>query len=218
MSRDPQRVRAAAVLERAGRTFADELGIDLARNTPSALYRWLCAATLFSARIRGSIALAAARALAEHGWTTPERMRAAAWEERTQALNRAGYARYDESTSRMLAESADLLIAEYRGDLRRLRERAGRDAGTERRLLKEFKGMGDVGADIFFREVQAVWPELYPFADRKALAAAARLELGEDAAALAGLVGREDLPRLVAGLVRIATAKDYDAILGMASR
>jgi hypothetical protein len=39
----------------------------------------------------------------------------------------------------------------------------------ECKLLKEFKGIGDVGANIFCREAQIAWDELYPFADRKAL-------------------------------------------------
>jgi len=67
-------------------------------------------------------------------------------------LNRAGYARYDESTSRMLGDTCALLLERYRGDLRKLREEAGHDPQRERALLKEFKGLGDVGVDIFSRE------------------------------------------------------------------
>jgi hypothetical protein len=51
-------------------------------------------------------------------------------------------------------------------------------AGTRGRAPtpEEFKGIGDAGADIFCREVQIVWDELYPFADRKALATASKLD------------------------------------------
>jgi hypothetical protein len=145
-----------ALLQRHGRTFADEVGADLKEGTPEALFRWLCAALLFSARIRASAAVAAARALAAHGWTTAETMVASTWAERTRVLNRAGYARYDESTSRMLGETAQKLIEAYGGDLRRLREAAGRDPAGERTLLKEFKGIGDVGVDIF--SARRRWP------------------------------------------------------------
>jgi hypothetical protein len=113
----------------------------------------------------------------------------------------------------MLGDTAELLLREYDGDLRQLRERAGHDPAEERRLLKQFKGIGDVGADIFCRKIQGVWDELYPFADRKALAAAAKLGLGRDPAALAKLVPRKDFPRLVAALVRTSLAKDYEAVL-----
>ena len=71
-----------------------------------------------------------------------------------------------------------------------------------RRLLKLIKGIGDTGCDIFLREVQAVWDEAYPFVDDLALEAARRNGLPGDAAALAGLVPRDEFPRLVAALTR----------------
>jgi hypothetical protein len=201
-----------AVLARHGQTFADELGIDLAQGTPAPLFGWLCAAILISARIRAGAAVKAARALADQGWTTARKMVGSSWEERTRTLNRAGYARYDESTSRKLGDTAGMLLEKYKGDLRKLRDAAGCDPARERALLKECKGVGDVGVDIFFREVQLAWPELYPFADRKALQAAARLGLEGDAQALADHVSRKDFPRFAAGLVRVSLARGFDEI------
>jgi hypothetical protein len=202
----------AALLERHGRTYADELGLDLARNTPSVLFRWMCASLLLSARISSDIAMHAARALAEQGWTTAERMAGSSWEERTRTLNASGYARYDERTSRMLGDTSSLLVEAYGGDLRKLREAAGRDPQQERSLLKRFKGLGDVGVDIFFREVQIAWDELHPFADQRALKAAEQLGLPPDAEGLAGQVSRAEFPRLVAALIRAGLAKDLDAV------
>lgn len=201
------------LLHRHGTTFAEELGINVARNTPSPLFRLLCVSLLLSARIRGSIAMDAARALAREGLTTPEKMAGATWERRTKILNRSGYARYDERTSRMLGETADMILDRYGGDLRRLRDTADRDPARERALLKELKGIGDAGADIFLREVQGAWTEVAPFADRRALAAAAKLGLGDDADALARHVPTKDLPRLVAALVRVDVAGDHDEVL-----
>ena len=206
-----------ALLERHGRTYAGELGIDLAKGTPSVLYRWLCAATLLSARIGAGVAMDAAKALAQQGWTTAEKMAAATWEQRTRTLNQAGYARYDESTSRMLGDTASLLLDKYGGDLRKLREAAGRKPGRERELLKECKGIGEVGADIFGREAQIAWDELYPFADRRALRAAARLGLEDDPAKLARRVPQKDFSRLLAALVRTGLAKDFDDVLEAAA-
>jgi hypothetical protein len=202
----------ALLLARHGRTYCEELRIPIARNTPSALFRWLCAAILFSHRISAELARRAALALAAAGWTTPRRLAQASWAERVRVLNHAGYARYDESTARMLGEDAELLLERYRGDLRNLRARAARDPAAERRLLKEFKGIGEVGADIFCREVQSAWSELFPFADARALAAAARLGLPTDAGELAKLIDRRDFPRLVAALIRTSLARDYDEI------
>lgn len=208
----------AALLERHGRTYSDELGIDIEKGTPSPLFRWLCASLLFSARISAELAVQVAAALAERGWTTPQKMADASWKERVKTLNESGYARFDERTATMLGDTCEVLLDRYRGDLRRLRDEAEREPKRERSLLKELKGIGDVGVDIFFRETQAAWEELRPFADRRALDAAKRLDLGRDAAALADLVSERDLPRLVAALVRTELADDYDGVRDAAGR
>jgi endonuclease III len=176
------------------------------------LFRWFCAALLLSARIKAGLAMRAAASLAEHGLTTAQRMARASWDERTVILNRAGYARYDESTSRILGDTSAFLVREYGGDLRRLRETAGRDAQRERQLLMQCKGIGGVGADIFLREVQEGWGEAYPFVDARARRAASRLGLGEDAQALSKLVDRADFPRLVAALIRADLAREIDRL------
>ena len=205
--------RIEMLLTHYGQTFAEELGIKLKDGAPSALFRWLIASLLLSARINSSVAVRAARALADKGWTTPRKLAESTWDERTVTLNRAGYARYDESTSRMLGDTVGILIDRYRGDLRRLREAAERDPARERALLKEFKGIGDVGVDIFFREVQLAWDEIYPFADRRALEAARRLELEDTAEALAKHVPPGDFPRLIAALIRVDLRKNYASVL-----
>lgn len=207
----------AALLERHGRLFSAEAGVDLSRNSPSALFRWLCFSLLASARISADIAMRAAQALADEGWTTADKLADSTWRERTDVLNRAGYARYDESTSRMLGDTVALLLDEYGGDLRKLRAHAERDAEVERKLLMQCKGIGEVGADIFFREAQIVWDEHYPFADKVALRAAAKLDLGHNGKALAAHVDAGDYPRLVAALIRAELAGDHDEILQQAS-
>jgi endonuclease III len=202
-----------ALLERHGRSYAEELGVNLASGSPSALFELLCAAILFSARIGAKQGVKAARALFDQGWTTAEKLAASTWEERVRVLNKHGYARYDERTASMLGDASELLLDRYRGDLRKLREAAGRDPRQERKLLKEIKGIGDVGADIFFREVQVVWDELFPFADRRTLDAARRVGLPTDAGALARGHDARTFARLVTGLVRMGLAKDQDEIV-----
>lgn len=204
---------ARAVLDLHPRSHAEELGIDVARNTPAPLYQWLIVSLLFSARIPAAQAEKTARALFEQGWRTPRAMADTTWNQRVHLLNRSGYARYDESTARYIGDATDLLRDDYGGDLRRLREAAGRDPGRERELLMAFKGIGEVGADIFCREAQLAWEELHPFADRKALETAGRLGLATDAATLADLVDRRDLPRLLAGLVRVGLQHEEDEVL-----
>jgi hypothetical protein len=81
------------------------------------------------------------------------------------------------------------------------------------------EGLGDVGVDIFFREVQVAWDELRPFADRRALETAGRLGLATDARALARLVGNDadEFARLVAALVRVRLERDIDGVRELAS-
>lgn len=212
MTTDAQKQMLTALLDRYGQTFCDELNIDIAKNTPSPLFMLLCASLLYSARIRADAATQALKALFAQGWTTAQNVTDATWEDRVKVLNANGYARYDESTARMLGDTADLLLSEYDGDLRNLREAAERKPSKERRFLKKLKGLGDVGVNIFFREAQLAWPELYPFADKAALTSAKRIGLAQETETLAGMVAREDFPRLVAALVRAHLAKAHEDI------
>jgi endonuclease III len=205
-----------ALLERHGRTYAEELGIDVARGTPSVLFRLLVASILFSARIGADQASEAARAFAEAGWTTAEKLAGTSWQERVRVLNRHGYARYQERTASMLGDACQLVLDRYRGDLRRLRTQAGQDPKRERQLLREVKGLGEVGVDIFFREAQVAWGELFPFVDRRAARAARRLGLDPDAQALAEDRNPRTFARLVAALVRTDLAKDHGEVLRLA--
>ncbi|CAM5645819.1 endonuclease [Streptomyces californicus] len=120
---------ADALLEECGRTYAAEAGIRL-RDTPQPLYQVLVLSHLLSARIRASVAVAAARALFEHGMRTPRRMADATWQQRVDALGEGGYRRYDERTSTQLGEGAELVLDVWKGDLRRLRAEADGDRDT----------------------------------------------------------------------------------------
>jgi endonuclease III len=200
------------LLQQHGQTFAAEIGIPIQDETPSALFQLLCSTILFSTRISVRLATSAAQALAQQGWTTPQAMVDASWEDRARVLNESGYARYDERTASMLGDTAQFLLERYEGDVRRLREEAERQPKQERALLKECKGLGDVGVDIFFREAQGVWDELYPFADKRARAGAESLGLPTDAAELAKLVEKDDFPRLVAALVRVELENDAENV------
>ncbi|WP_399141877.1 endonuclease [Streptomyces sp. NBUA17] len=206
MGRDQRKVVRELVAAH-GQTYADEAGIRL-KDTPQPLYRLLVLAHLLSARISGSIAVAAARALGEAGLRDPRRMADADWQERVDALGRGGYRRYDERTATQLGEEAELLTDRWGGDLRRLREEADGEVPEVRRLLQEFNGVGPTGADIFLREAQLVWPEAAPYVDRKALQGAERLGLPKDPDRLLGLAGKTEPAVLAAALVRAAVDRE----------
>ncbi len=206
---------ASALLDRYGRTYAEDAGIRLA-DKPAPLYQLLVLATLLSARISGDIAIQAARELFAAGYTTPKAMREASWQDRVDALGRGHYRRYDERTATMLGDGAALLDERWQGDLRKLRDEAGGQGNGARKkiasLLQEFPGIGPAGADIFLREVQAVWPSVAPYVDARVQQGAREAGLPADPAALAALAGsNEKLARLGAALVRITLTKDAAA-------
>ena len=197
------------MLRRHGQTFAEQAGIRLA-DKPSPMYRLLVLAVLLSARISASVAVNASKELSAAGFRTPRRMADATWQQRVDALGRAHYRRYDERTSTMLGDGAQLLLDRYGGDLRRMHEQAETVSGMERRL-QELPGIGPTGAAIFCREAQGVWTDLAPYADKRVIDGARRLRLPSSPAGLAELVSATDLPRLTAACVRASLNDDVAA-------
>ncbi|QTE02293.1 endonuclease [Streptomyces cyanogenus] len=204
MDRDERVVRE--LVSEYGRTYAEEAGIRL-KDTPQPLYRLLVLSLLLSARIRASVAVAAARALHEDHLDSPRRMAEADWQQRVDALGRGGYRRYDERTATQLGDGAELLAERWGGDLRRLHREADGDTGELKRLLQQEPGIGPAGADIFLREAQRVWPDVAPYLDGKALSGAGRLGLPKDPAKLTELAGDTEPAVLAAALVRAALDK-----------
>jgi hypothetical protein len=202
----------AALLAAYGRTFAEDLRIRVADNTPAPLFQLLCMSLLLSARIPAANAMRASRALFDAGLTTAGKMADASWQDRVDVLTTHGYKRYDESTATMLGDTAQRALNVYRGDLRRLRDEAERNPGREKALLQKFSGIGNVGSDIFLREVQVAWEEVYPYADARVLKAAQELGLAENARELAKLASRRDFARLAAALVHADLDKAYDEL------
>jgi endonuclease III len=200
------------VLDRYGRTFADEAGIVLT-DEPAPLFQLLVLAQLLSARISADIAIAAAQELSAAGWTTAQRLRDAPRPRVVAALGRAGYRRYDERTATQLREMGALVLDRYDGDLRRLAREADGDPDRAARLVQEVKGIGPTGAAVFLREVQQVWPWVRPYLDDRARAGASRIGLPDDGR-LADLVDPDGLARFAAALVRISRVPSGQDPLG----
>lgn len=223
MATRTERKTARELLAAHGRTYAQDAGIHL-RNTPQPLYQLLVLSCLLSARIKAGVAISAARALFDAGMRDPRRMADATWHQRVVALGAGHYRRYDARTATQLGEGAGLLLERYGGDLRALREeakhRTGKAAadGYKSLLRAVTPGLGPVGADIFLREVQGVWPEVAPYFDGKTVQGAGRLGLPTTARELAGLADRDHYPALAAALVRSALDKRVaDDVAGRAA-
>ena len=175
-------------------TFAEEAGIEL-DNAAGPLFQLLTLCMLQAKPITSSVAVAAARGLFAAGLTSPRAMVDTPSSTFIQGFGRAGYARYDVSTTARLKAMSERLLRDYDGDLRALR--AGAPSS-----LQLFDGVGPACARMFAREAQRVWPELAPVFDAKALQGARILGLPEDPRELAAM--SDDLPRFAARLVRAA--------------
>jgi hypothetical protein len=207
--------RVREILRGYGRTYAQEAGIRLA-DQPSALYQLLVLATLLSAPISAGIAVRAARELFSAGYRTPAAMAEASWQDRVDALGRGHYRRYDERTATMLGDGAGQVIRQYRGDLRRLRDKAVNSRSDDppqatpvADLLMEFPGIGPAGAGIFLREVQETWPCVAPYVDERMTEGARRAGLPAGRDDLAGVLTESGHPaRLAAALVRLSQTRN----------
>jgi endonuclease III len=192
------------LLDRAGTTYAEDAGITL-KDTPKPLFQLLVLCMLASKPIDADIAVNAARELFSAGLRTPDAVCDADRKTMIDAFGRAGYARYDESSATRLTEMAQRVHDEYGGDLRKLAEASGEDVKKASKLLQEFKGIGATGADIFLREVQAVWPWVRPYFDERARATAKKIGLPSDAGEL-GQLAPHNTAELAAALVRTSLA------------
>ena len=136
-----------ALLRVYGRTYAEDAGIRLTAR-PGPLYQLLVLTSLLGKRISADVAVAAARELFQAGLKTPQSMLDASWQERVDALGRGHYRRYDESTSRLLAEAAKHCLERWGGDLRRLRREANGDRRRLNELLTEFPDADGEAGDV----------------------------------------------------------------------
>lgn len=198
--------RVRRLLDVAGTTYAEQAGIKMS-DKPMALFQLLVLCMLASKPIDAGIATGAARELFRAGLRTPKAVQASDRQTMISAFGRAHYVRYDESSATRIAEMADRVCDDYSGDLRELAGRSGHDVTAAKRMLKQFKGIGDTGADIYLREVQDVWTWVRPYFDDRATRAAERLSLPAEPARLGSLAPRANA-RLAAALVRASLDDD----------
>jgi hypothetical protein len=215
---EQKRRLARAVRGQMGRGFAEACGFTVIAN-PGRLFQILYLSILVANDRSYQRAVRTAQVLRDRGWDSAARMAQSPREQRVGVIRIAGGRRDPGELAGTLGDLAQKIVDRYRGDLRRLRSDAKRDPGRERELLKQLPGVNDRVVDLFFQEVQVLWPELAPFVDRRALAAARKLDLGrsvEDLSALAKGRESERLAWLAGALARVDLENRYDQILAAA--
>ena len=173
--------------------YSEDLRIDLTK--PSGRFKWFLASILFGARISEKIAMKTYRTFGKYGLLSPEKILNAGWDELVGILDEGGYARYDFSTATKLLNIMSELKEKY-GSVEQLYS-ASKDTHDIVEKLKEFKGIGDVTAQIFLRELRGIWNLDLPVST-KAKEMAQRLDI--DLGKLEG----EELARVEAALVKLS--------------
>ncbi|KAL4985984.1 hypothetical protein BDW68DRAFT_164269 [Aspergillus falconensis] len=131
--------------------------------------------------------------LVEVGYHDIQKLGDASWEERAMVLKDGGYNRYREQGSTNLGKLVEFLNEKYDGDLNNLIKKAGYDRTTTRQLVKEVHGLGDLGVELFFNNVQSVWPTIAPFVDSRSLKTAEDAGLGTDLNAIYEDLGNDSV-------------------------
>jgi hypothetical protein len=211
---EEKRLLVRAVRSRMGRGFAEACGFRVIGN-PASLFQILYLSVLLASDRDYQRAVRVARVLRDRGWESAAGMASSLHDERAGLIRTAGRRRDADQIAATLGDLAQKIVDRYRGDLRRLRTEAKRDSGRERELLKKLPGVNDRAVDNFFQEVQVLWQEVAPFVDRRALAAARKLDLGRSVADLTELAKAresEKLAWLAGALVRVDVENRYDEI------
>ncbi len=203
---DQRKQLVQRLLKVAGTTYAAEAGVRIS-DKPKPLFQLLVLCMLASKPIDAAIAMRAGHELFSDGLRTPQAVLDADRRTMIKAFGRAHYVRYDESSATRLTEIAARVLDEYSGDLREIARRSDDDIDSAKRMLKQFKGIGDTGADIYLREVQDVWTWVRPYFDKRAARAAKSLGLPDDPTKLGALAPRANA-RLAAALVRASLDDD----------
>jgi hypothetical protein len=181
-------------LRQFGGRYATALGINLSGGRPTEVFKWFLAAILYGARISQDIAAQTYREFARARVLTPRAILATGWDGLVRILDRGGYVRYDFKTATKLLLVCESLVKDYGGNLDALHA-AARDArDLERRVMALGKGIGEVTAGIFLRELRGVWSKADPAASELALAGARDLgfiprRLRDRSTAIGGLRG-----------------------------
>ncbi len=154
-------------------TYSEELGLDL--SNPRDRFKWFLASILFAKRISSEIAKKTYRQFETEDLTTPEKILKAGWNRLVDVLDSGGYVRYDYSTASNLLNIM-LEINEKYGDLEGLYRESRGPRDLEKRL-RELRGIGPVGVNIFLRELRGIWEKAKPKPSKMAFQIAQRLDL-----------------------------------------
>ncbi|MFQ5710891.1 MAG: hypothetical protein ACE5GD_03830 [Candidatus Geothermarchaeales archaeon] len=163
------------LINRLGGRFSVELGIDLSGGDSAEVFKWFIASILFGARISETIAANTYHEFVRNNLLDAKRILEVGWDGLVRVLDRGGYVRYDFKTADKFLEVMKNLSERYGGDLNALHEAASDPRDVENRIKDLGRGIGDVTANIFLRELREVWDKASPHPQSLIIAAARNL-------------------------------------------
>ncbi|KAL4904953.1 hypothetical protein BDW74DRAFT_153831 [Aspergillus multicolor] len=181
-SHSPNSEKLQKTIEKFGRGPLEGTAIEdkALTGSPDTILAMLMDAMLRSKPTSYELTDRALRKLVEVGYHEIQKLGDASWEERAMVLKDGGYNRYREQGSTNLGKLVDFVDEKYDGDLNNLIKKAKNDPQKARQLVKEVHGLGDLGVELFFNNVQSVWPSIAPFVDSRSLKTAEDAGLGTD--------------------------------------
>ena len=129
-----------------------------------------------------------------YNFNSPKAIQDAGPEKRLQALYDAR-TQHKDKTAEQLGQVADTVVAKFSNgnaedtSLEGVRKAGQEDIDEESDLLtKSIKGIGKTGMSIFFRRIQWLWPECYPYIDERTEKALVELGLPQEPEELKKLI------------------------------
>ncbi|KAL7624405.1 hypothetical protein AAE478_005969 [Parahypoxylon ruwenzoriense] len=173
---------------------------DPDKPTPDTVLALVLNSMLSSTRISHALAARTVKSLIEAGYHKLDVLKRSSWEERTEVLTEGG-----EKAATRMGDLAKLIEDKYEGDLNTILRLTSEDRTKIRAELKNIKGLGDVGINIFFDTAQHIWPCLAPFIDPRSLKTAEAIGIGGDVRALWQAVSEnpDQMCRLAAALTKL---------------
>ncbi len=197
---------ATTLIKQYPTTFREDVGLDFHRDDAEGLFHWLTATVLFAKPVSWKSSANTAKAFFDAGIVTAEQMADCGWSGRLEILEQSSMPRFRETMADLLGEMAGYVGERYAGDLHRLHDDCSIEGVTRR--LTDVPGIGELGCDIYLKEVQHIWKTAFPYADEDALNAAQQIGLPGHAERLANGRSREDFVRLVSALTKAALEND----------
>lgn len=172
-----------AFVENFGQKYSEILGINLAHGRDEEVFKWFLASILFGAPITETSVIKTYKCFRKHDVLTPKRILDTGWDGLVKILDEGSYTRYDFKTADKLLEVMQNFMEKYNGSLSKLHEEASDTRDMENRLKSLGKGIGEVTASIFLRELRGIWRKAAPRPTSLVITAAKKLGVIRDEAA-----------------------------------